>query len=80
MARHLDALMRRLDRAVEKGELADIDGLDKAMNRYLVLKRNLEGVATWPWEPGLFRNLVGALMIPLVIWILQQILNRYFPF
>lgn len=80
LAQRLEDLKTRLDRAVTGEDLASVDGIVRAIDSYQGLRTNLEAVATWPWQPGTFRNLLGALMIPLVIWMLQQILNRYFPF
>lgn len=80
VAQQLESLKKRLDDVVRREEFSGVEPIDRAMQSYRGMQARLDHVATWPWQPGLFRNLVGALMIPLVIWILQQILNRYLAF
>lgn len=32
--------------------------------------------STWPWSPGTFRQLIAAIMLPIVVWLLQYFLGR----
>lgn len=80
LAKRLNTLMRKLDALVEGEEFAKIGGVDNAIRSYQGLKESLDAVPTWPWQPGLFRNLLGALSLPILIWILQQILETYLQF
>jgi hypothetical protein len=80
VARSLDALKEKLDIAVEQRDFSQVDGIHKAISSYQGLKASLEAVATWPWQPGLLRNVIGALAIPIVIWVIQEILDSMLQF
>jgi hypothetical protein len=35
----------------------------------------LNAISTWPWQPETLRFLVTALLLPLLLWILQYVLQ-----
>jgi hypothetical protein len=37
----------------------------------------LRKIPTWPWEPGAFRALVAALLLPVAVWAIQVLLARF---
>lgn len=73
----LQALTDELFRRVDSGEITDMDNLNKAMAtielEYQVLKR----VPTWPWQPEILRAVIIAVLFPLVVWLLQSVLQRF---
>jgi hypothetical protein len=36
----------------------------------------LAKVATWPWAPGTLRNLMGAVLLPMALWMIQYGLQK----
>lgn len=55
----------------EMGKLNDtIDGLTKVQN--IVSK-----ASTWPWDPEALRAVVTALLLPVIIWIITRLLERF---
>jgi len=40
-------------------------------------RATLNKIPTWPWEPGSIRGVVAALLLPLGIWLIQNLLTRW---
>jgi hypothetical protein len=56
-----------------------LDKIDVWRNALLGLdteRKYLDRLATWPWSPGAFRNVLVALVIPIAVWIVQFLLQR----
>ena len=49
----------------------------KALSSLEIERAVLERVPTWPWERGTLRSLVAAILIPLLVWAIQAVLQRY---
>ena len=62
---------------MDKNELGRMDDLNKALSSLEIERAALEHVPTWPWERGTLRSLVAAIVIPLLVWAIQAILQRY---
>ena len=62
----------RIHRKTYKG----MDELNKALAG-LEIERNMIGaIPTWPWQPETFRWVLAAMVLPLVIWVVQLLLQR----
>jgi hypothetical protein len=72
------AAAEELHRKVTARELDEIDVWNKAIAALDMERRHLDRLATWPWTPGDFRNLLVALIIPILIWIIQFGLQKLF--
>ena len=60
----------------DKGGLERVDPLHKAMDALQAESAELGKVATWPWAPGTLRNLMGAVLLPIFLWLIQYGLQR----
>jgi hypothetical protein len=69
----LDDLHTRVDRA----DLRRMDDLYKAIASLDLERTTLNKIPTWPWEPGSIRGVAAALLLPLAIWLIQQIAARW---
>jgi len=76
VARRKEGARAQLHDAVDKGQLAKVDPLHKALDALNAESMELGRVATWPWAPGTLRNLVGAVLLPMVLWLIQFGLGR----
>ncbi len=63
---------------VDAGELHSIDELRVTMASLETGQSMLTRIPTWPWRPETLRGLVSALLLPLVMFILQFVLQCYF--
>jgi hypothetical protein len=66
----------QLHQAVDAGKLERVDPLYKALEALSTESAELVKVATWPWAPGTLRNLMGAVLLPMVLWLIQFGLGR----
>ncbi len=65
-----------LHEAVQHGDLERMDPLQKAIAGLDVEMRLLAAIPTWPWRPETLRWVVGALMFPFLLFLVQQLFQR----
>jgi hypothetical protein len=70
------AARAQLHQAVDKGHLERVDPLHKAVDALQAESAELAKVATWPWAPGTLRNLMGAVLLPMALWMIQYGLQK----
>jgi hypothetical protein len=63
-------------RRLEKSDYGDMDALNKAMASLELEHTALERISTWPWQPGTIRTVIAALLFPVVVWLMQWVLER----
>ncbi len=74
-ADRLKRTLAELHRRVDQVELGQMDALNKAIAS-LETERNLVSrIPTWPWQPEALRTLIGALLLPLILWLTQVLLG-----
>jgi hypothetical protein len=64
-----------LHQRLDDGELDEVDDLIKAISILETERDTLNGISTWPWQPEILRSLVTALLLPLLIWVIQYVLQ-----
>jgi hypothetical protein len=50
--------------------------LNKTLASLELEQAALRRIPTWPWEPGTLRGVLAALVLPIVIWLIQYVLQR----
>ena len=78
-ARRFEAAVAELHQRVDKKALAKMDDLNKTLASLELERAALQRIPTWPWDPGTPRGLAVTLVLPLVIWLAQYILQRLLP-
>ncbi|HEX4898292.1 MAG TPA: hypothetical protein VFV53_08045 [Candidatus Limnocylindrales bacterium] len=75
----LAATLAELRRRVTAGEIDDAarlnDAVAAANSSVLVVAR----VSTWPWRPETLRAFAGAVLLPIGLWIVFELLRRVLP-
>jgi hypothetical protein len=62
---------------------SQLDQMQKLGTTLSTLERQktiLESIPTWPWKPGIMRGFVSAMLLPIALWIIQQILEGILVF
>lgn len=74
-AEKFEATVAELHRRVDKNALKAMDDLNKTLGSLEIEQAALRRIPTWPWEPGALRSVIAALILPIVIWLIQFILE-----
>jgi hypothetical protein len=74
------ALMRKaigeLHANVENSQIEKIGEWQNALVALDLERTRLESVPTWPWRPEALRGLIAALVVPIIVWFMQFLLER----
>ena len=73
---HIEELHRRLDTHT----LQDADAINRHMNSLSIERDILAKLPTWPWQPGTLNLLLTAVLLPIILWVVQQVLRRWAGF
>ena len=66
-----------LEERVRAGELSDNISLKATIDNLNTKKEYVESIPTWPWRTGVFRVTFSAILLPIVVYIIQQLFDRY---
>jgi hypothetical protein len=72
----LELMTGELHRLVDDGDLERISKLNTAISGLVTEREVIRKTPTWPWSPGAFGVLTSAVLLPIVVWLLQQLLER----
>lgn len=61
---------------VAAGTLAELSDLPDTLQALRGEREALQHVPTWPWQPGTPRSVAAALLLPLIVWFLQWVLEK----
>lgn len=73
----LKGLLAEINHDVDGRELERADALNKTLSSVLAQREVLAKLPTWPWSAGTFRGFVTAILLPLAIFVTQQVLVRF---
>lgn len=68
-----------LHHALDAGDLPKFDPYQKALTGIETELRLLRDTPTWPWQRETVRWVIGALMFPVILYVLQQGIARFIP-
>lgn len=74
--RRLRAVLDEVNRDVDAVDLRRADGLNKTLATVLQQRAVIAGLPTWPWSLGTLRVFVTAILLPLLLYVVQQGLSR----
>lgn len=76
VSRRLQQVTGKLYQRVDAGQVSDMDDLNKAIQslelEYQIVKR----LPTWPWSPETPRAFILTLLLPILLWLIEEVLNR----
>jgi hypothetical protein len=71
-----EALIRELFDRLEKNDFDQIEKLEKALSSLGKAENEIKKISTWPWQTDTLRQMIGALLLPITIWIIQYFLSK----
>jgi hypothetical protein len=77
-AQRMVTVLERLQLGVERDDGAIIDRQHKALLAIQFEQQALAKVPTWPWAPGTLRGMLGAILLPVILWLAQFTLEKLF--
>jgi len=72
----LETVYQDLLQGARTRDYASAGDLDKTLASLLRMREVIAKLSTWPWQPGTFRGLLAAVLLPQVLWIVQFGLQR----
>jgi hypothetical protein len=76
--RQIEALYAKLYDALQLDELKRVADIEGGLIALFAMREKLTKVPAWPWMPGTPGRFISAILLPLGLGILQQILSRFF--
>ena len=77
-AAQFTSAVAEIHQRVAAKEMTGVEGWETALSALHVERLQLDRMPTWPWTPGALRNLVLALLVPILVWFAQLGLERLF--
>jgi hypothetical protein len=74
-ARRWEAVMAELYRLIDRGDLPAADRLNGTLAALERGRIAIERIPTWPWRPETLRGMIGALVLPVLIFLAQRLLG-----
>jgi hypothetical protein len=75
--RRLKASIAQLHQSVDELDLSHADPLNKTIDSLQVEREAIAKMSTWPWQPGTLRAFVSVLLVPIVLWLIFRVLERF---
>ena len=72
----LQAAFADLHRRIDSGEVDRLASLREVMDALLVERGVVAKIPTWPWQPGTLAGFLAAVLLPLIGWGAQLLLQR----
>ena len=69
---HFSAIQKN----VKQGKLDKVASLRAGNAALLEYRQELSKISTWPWDTATLRTFITALLVPMTVWIVQQVLTR----
>jgi hypothetical protein len=76
VAWRMEAVTDKLHHRVDTDDMHGMDALKDAIDGLVAEQSALDKVSTWPWAPETVRLVVTALLLPIVFWVIQRVLER----
>jgi hypothetical protein len=80
VSQRLEFVLGQIKRSVESGDLKKTGDLEPALRTLRSENELIENIPTWPWEPATLRVVLSAVFVPILLWLIQQILDRFLDF
>lgn len=77
ISHRIEAAANDLHKLVERSEYAGTGDINSALDGLIKEQRLVKKASTWPWDPEALRAVVTALLLPVAIWLITRLLERF---
>lgn len=70
-------LTARVHQAIDADEMQPMENWNKALANLALERDALEKIPTWPWQRGTLTGFLTALILPIVLWLVTRMLERF---
>jgi high-affinity nickel permease len=70
------AATTELHHRVDEDQFSAMDEIDATLSSLAQEEKKIAAIPTWPWQPDQLRLLVSTILLPIVLWVAQQILAK----
>lgn len=77
MNHHIDVMIEKIQHQVSSDNFEIADDLNKAMASMISGREVLEKISAWPWDPSTFKGFLSTVLLPIILWLLFRILERF---
>jgi hypothetical protein len=78
--RRIQATLEELHQRIEAADLSSMQRMKDQLGSLLLEEDFLGMLRTWPWPPGLFLRVLGVIGLPIVLFVLQRVLQEWLGF
>jgi hypothetical protein len=75
-ASHMRKALDALHNKVKTEQVENLGDWQNALAALDLERRRIEEAPTWPWRPEALRGLLAALVVPILVWFTQYLLER----
>lgn len=72
----MELTVDRLKSALGTEKTNDLERIDLSLTSLSKAKAEIEAISTWPWRAETLRQLFGAILLPLILWLIQFFLAQ----
>jgi len=76
----LEASVKQLYQRVDAADLRDADAMNKTILSLITTRDLIAKIPTWPWQPETSALFFSALTLPVIVFLIQILLNKLFGF
>lgn len=73
----MDLTANKISEAVRADDLDRIDKLKVGLDGLIIQRDEIRSLKTWPWSAATLRGIGSAFLLPLLIWLVTRLLERY---
>ncbi|MEJ2149051.1 MAG: hypothetical protein P8Z40_06185 [Chloroflexota bacterium] len=74
----METTIGALNQSIGTSDNEELRELNTVLSSLLMAEQRLEKTPTWPWRPGTIRWLSTAILLPLALWVIQTLMQRFF--
>ena len=76
-ARRMKNASADLHHRLDVHNLGGVTDLKDAMEGLVIEKTDLDKISTWPWQADTARWLLTALLLPAILWVIQNLISKF---